>query len=97
MHGNKVARRQRIIASFHHNIGEELVQCLCFLTLRIGGSLAGEDAAQHPTWAVDTYDASKHLASTLDGNRQCQFGAEHAFDFLRVLVGFNQVGTNVIP
>ena len=40
MHGNKVAWRQRIIASFHHNISEELVQCLCFLTLRIGGSLA---------------------------------------------------------
>ena len=97
MHGNQVARRQRIIASLHHNIGEELVQRLCFLTLRIGGGLAGEDATQHPTRTVDAYDAGKHLAPTLDGDRQCQFGAEHTFDFFRVLVGFNQVGANVIP
>ena len=97
MHRDEVTRGQRVLAAFHDDVGEKLVQRLGFGVVRIGGGFAGEDAAQHPPRSVHTDDAGDDLASALDHDRQCQFGAEHAVGLLGVFVGLNQVGAHVIP
>ena len=97
VHRDEITRGERLVAALHDDVGEVLVERFGVGVAVIVRGLAGEDAAQHPTRAIHADDARVHSLAALDGDRQVEFGAEHARVFGCLLVGLEQIGAHVVP